>query len=231
MKRNVELKEISDGKLYGSNDLVKADCGDCEGCFACCCGMGQSIILDPLDVHRLSKGLNQNFEALLASYLELNVVDGIILPNLRMQGDRECCAFLNAEGRCKIHSFRPGICRLFPLGRYYEDGGFKYFLQIHECDRAGKVKVKVSKWIDTPDLPRYTEYINAWHDFQKQVQAAFARIRMQDGEEESKNAQIKQMCMYILNIMYVARYEENRDFYEQFEMRLEHLKELLESGI
>ena len=122
-------------------------------------------------------------------------------------------------------------CRLFPLGRYYEDGGFKYFLQIHECDRAGKVKVKVSKWIDTPDLPRYTEYINAWHDFQKQVQAAFARIRMQDGEEESKNAQIKQMCMYILNIMYVARYEENRDFYEQFEMRLEHLKELLESGI
>lgn len=54
---------------------------------------------------------------------------------------------------------------------------------------------------------------------------------MQDGEEESKNAQIKQMCMYILNIMYVARYEENRDFYEQFEMRLEHLKELLESGI
>lgn len=93
------------------------------------------------------------------------------------------------------------------------------------------MKVKVSKWIDTPDLPRYTEYINAWHDFQKQVQEAFARIRMQDGEEESKNAQIKQMCMYILNIMYVARYEENRDFYEQFEMRLEHLKELLESGI
>ena len=141
------------------------------------------------------------------------------------------CTFLNAEGRCGIHAARPGFCRLFPLGRYYEDGGFKYFLQIHECDRAGKVKVKVSKWIDTPDLPRYTEYINAWHDFQKQVQEAFARIRMQDGEEESKNAQIKQMCMYILNIMYVARYEENRDFYEQFEMRLEHLKELLESGI
>ena len=53
----------------------------------------------------------------------------------------------------------------------------------------------------------------------------------QDGAEESKDARIKQMCMYILNIMYVARYEENRDFYEQFEMRLEHLKELLESGI
>ena len=191
--------------------------------------MGNSIILDPLDVSRLTKETGKSFEALLADTIELNVVDGLILPNIKMVNGT--CTFLNAEGRCGIHAARPGFCRLFPLGRYYEDGGFKYFLQIHECDRAGKVKVKVSKWIDTPDLPRYTEYINEWHDFQKQVQETFARIRMQDGAEESKDARIKQMCMYILNIMYVARYEENRDFYEQFEMRLEHLKELLESGI
>ena len=229
MKRKVDLNEISDGRLYSSGDMVKVDCHDCEGCSACCQGMGNSIILDPLDVSRLTKETGKSFETLLADTIELNVVDGLILPNIKMVNG--ACTFLNAEGRCGIHAARPGFCRLFPLGRYYEDGGFKYFLQIHECDRAGKVKVKVSKWIDTPDLPRYTEYINAWHDFQKQVQEAFARIRMQDGEEESKNAQIKQMCMYILNIMYVARYEENRDFYEQFEMRLEHLKELLESGI
>lgn len=229
MLRNCSLEEISDGRLYDQTDMVKAYCNECKGCHACCEGMGNSIILDPLDVSRLTKETGKSFEALLADTIELNVVDGLILPNIKMVNG--ACTFLNAEGRCGIHAARPGFCRLFPLGRYYEDGGFKYFLQIHECDRAGKVKVKVSKWIDTPDLPRYTEYINAWHDFQKQVQEAFERIRMQDGEEESKNAQIKQMCMYILNIMYVARYEENRDFYEQFEMRLEHLKELLESGI
>ena len=40
MKRNVSLEEISDGKLYTSNDMVKADCGDCQGCSACCHGMG-----------------------------------------------------------------------------------------------------------------------------------------------------------------------------------------------
>ena len=212
MLRNCSLEEISDGRLYDQTDMVKAYCNECKGCHACCEGMGNSIILDPLDVSRLTKETGKSFEALLADTIELNVVDGLILPNIKMVNG--ACTFLNAEGRCGIHAARPGFCRLFPLGRYYEDGGFKYFLQIHECDRAGKVKVKVSKWIDTPDLPRYTEYINAWHDFQKQVQAAFARIRMQDGEEESKNAQIK-----------------NRDFYEQFEMRLEHLKELLESGI
>ena len=38
MKRQVTMEEISDGKLYTSNDLVKADCDDCEGCHACCTG-------------------------------------------------------------------------------------------------------------------------------------------------------------------------------------------------
>ena len=47
MLRDVKLEEISDGKLYGANDLVKADCHDCAGCCDCCCGMGESILLDP----------------------------------------------------------------------------------------------------------------------------------------------------------------------------------------
>lgn len=46
MRRNVDLNEISDGKLYTSNDMVKADCYECQGCSACCRGMGKSIILD-----------------------------------------------------------------------------------------------------------------------------------------------------------------------------------------
>ena len=106
MKRNVRMEDISDGKLYTANDLVKADCGDCEGCSACCRGMGSSIVLDPLDIYRLTTGLGVRFEQLLSDKIELNVVDGIILPNLKMGGEKECCAFLNEEGRCSIHGIR-----------------------------------------------------------------------------------------------------------------------------
>ena len=87
------MNEISDGKLYGSNDMVKADCGDCEGCSACCRGMGTSIVLDPLDVNRLACGLQMTFEELLSENVELNVVDGLILPNLKMVEEK--CGFLN----------------------------------------------------------------------------------------------------------------------------------------
>lgn len=183
MKRNVRMEDISDGKLYTANDLVKADCGDCEGCSACCRGMGSSIVLDPLDIYRLTTGLGVRFEQLLSDKIELNVVDGIILPNLKMGGEKECCAFLNEEGRCSIHGIRPGICRLFPLGRFYEDGGFKYFLQIHECKKENRTKVKVKKWIDTPDLKKYESFISEWHYFLLELQGKLLKI-----EEEKVKA-------------------------------------------
>ena len=84
MKRNVDLRNISDGRLYTSNDMVKADCQDCKGCSACCKGMGESIILDPMDVFRLQQGTGMKFQEMLENYVSLQVVDGIVLPHLKM---------------------------------------------------------------------------------------------------------------------------------------------------
>ena len=171
MRREVTLEEISDGRLYEANDMVKADCQDCKGCFDCCTGMGDSVVLDPLDVWRLSQGLHLSVDQLLAGKIELGVTDGNILPHLRMTGAEERCVFLNGNGRCSIHSFRPGFCRLFPLGRYYEDGGFKYILQIHECKKTSRSKIKVRKWVDTPDFRNYEKFVCDWHYFLLDVQA------------------------------------------------------------
>ena len=77
MEREIDLKEISDGKLYSSSDMVKADCGDCKGCSACCQGMGSSILLDPYDIYRLSTGTGLTFEDLLKDRIELNMSDGL----------------------------------------------------------------------------------------------------------------------------------------------------------
>ena len=97
MKREVDLNEISDGRLYSSGDMVKVDCHDCEGCSACCQGMGDSILLDPMDLWRLQLGKKENFDTLLANYLELNVVDGMVLPNLKMAGEMEDVPFMDTD--------------------------------------------------------------------------------------------------------------------------------------
>ena len=65
MIRNCSLEEISDGKLYSENDMVKADCYECQGCSACCRGMGKSIILDPIDLFHLKQATGKDFAGLL----------------------------------------------------------------------------------------------------------------------------------------------------------------------
>lgn len=219
MERNVNLEEITDGKLYNLNDLVKVGCNDCEGCSACCKGMGNSIILDPLDIYRLLQNLNTTFEELLKDKIELNVVDGMILPNLRMAGQSEQCAFLNHQGRCDIHAFRPGICRLFPLGRYYENHGYQYILQINECIKPNKTKVKVRKWIDTADLKNNEQFIIDWHYFLKDLQNIV------------KNTQddnfIRNINMYVLKTFYMTSYDIDMDFYNQFNKRLDETQKFL----
>ena len=212
MLREIDLSEVSDGKLYTGNDLVKADCQGCVGCSDCCRGMGSSILLDPWDVYQLTSFLNVTFEFLLNDILELNVVDGIILPNLKMQGEHESCSFLNEEGRCSIHSARPGFCRLFPLGRIYENEGFHYFLQIHECPKANKTKVKVKKWLGIPDLKQYEKFVLDWHNYLKERQL----IAM---NPESNATVVKQLSMEILQKFYLQPYKSG-DFFHQFYARL-----------
>ena len=80
MLREGDLNEISDGRLYTLNDLVRADCQDCTGCSACCRGMGNSIVLTPYDVCLLTNNLSCSFEQLIADRVELSVIDGLILP-------------------------------------------------------------------------------------------------------------------------------------------------------
>lgn len=213
MRREIDLNEISDGRLYGVNDMVKADCNDCKDCSSCCQGMGSSIVLDPLDCFRIIKGQSCTMEELLIDKFELNVVDQIVLPNLKMNPINERCNFLSEEGRCLIHNIRPGICRLFPLGRLYEGEGFSYFLQIHECRNKNRAKVKVKKWLDTPDIKRYEKYIYAWHECLKKLQKKI---------DENKGSEFaNQVSMYVLKQFYFTPFDGEKDFYDQFFKRLE----------
>ena len=200
MERNIDLNEISDGRFYTANDMVRADCQGCEGCSVCCHGMGKSILLDPLDVHRICTYFRIPFEALLADHVELNVVDGMILPNLKMVGEDEHC--------------------MFPLGRLYENRSFKYILQTKECVKTDRQKIKVRKWLDIPELDQYEKFVNDWHYFLKDVAASLRKENASDGT-------IKQINIYVLKEFYMRGFGEEVSFYSQFEQRLKEVKAVL----
>lgn len=231
--------DLTDGKQYGLNDMLKLSCQDCAGCSSCCEGMGNSVVLTPYDVFELERNLGMNFEQLMQEKIELSINDGMILPNLKMAGEGECCVFLNEEGRCSIHTFRPGICRLFPLGRQYGESKISYIFLEHVCPKPNKTKVKIKKWLGIPDIEQNENFLLNWHKLKKQAIALMARTReqrlhtqeqserTQEQKREQEDDMAKELNMYLLNLFYVNPYDVNRDFYLQFEERKNTAEKLL----
>lgn len=217
MKVLKSLEGISDGKVYGINDMVKADAGGCEGCSACCHGVGEMVSLTPFDVFEITSFLNTTFEELLQDKVEMRQEGKIMLPHLKMHGESERCGFLSSEDRCIIHAHRPGICRLFPLGRIYEDDDIGYFLQVDACVKPKLGKVKVKKWIGVKNYNQNKAFILVWHNFLKALEFRMKFIR-DEQELSAINADL-------LGSFYSIKTDSDMDFYGVFMERLLQMKE------
>lgn len=206
-------------KTYSANDMARIYCEKCNGCGDCCHGMTDTIHMDPYDVDQFTRNLHRSFQQMLDHEIGLHVEEGMILPHLRFSHD--VCPFLDTEGHCTIHAFRPGFCRLFPLGRDYDAATrtFRYFIVDAGCDMPGKVKVRISRWLGIPDLPRYEQFVADWHYFCRDVKAAIARRNDPD-----YTARLNQ---FLLTVFYLTPYAPAQDFYRLFYLRLDQARSVL----
>ena len=99
----------------------------------------------------------------------------------------------------------PGDLPDLPLGRLYENGSFQYFLQVRECRKTNRAKIRVKKWIDMPEAEKYDAYISRWHYFLKEL----SRIVREDTE----GILSRNLSMYVLKEFYLTPYDRNGDFY------------------
>lgn len=208
MRKIKTLDGISDGKLYDIEDYVNADTCGCNGCYTCCHRVGDLVELTPFDAYEIVTHLNIPFDKLLGNKLALQKNNKIKLPYLKMVGDTEQCSFLSEVGRCTIHGHRPNICRLFPLGRVYENDDFKYFLQLNTCVMSELQPIKVSEWIGIKNYGENKNFILAWY---KLLKALNFRLKFvyDDKELQAINA-------YVLDTFYRIKIEEEEDFYTAF---------------
>ncbi|MBX9180158.1 YkgJ family cysteine cluster protein [Paraclostridium sordellii] len=218
MKSTNILDKISDGKLYDIEDVVKADTCGCNGCNDCCLDVGDLVVLTPFDVYEIVNCLGVTFNDLLGDKIELRQNNKILLPYLKMQ-DNNRCSFLNEQGRCIIHSKRPNICRMFPLGRVYQDNDFKYFLQIGNCPKEDLKDVKVSDWVGIENYNENKEFILEWY---KLTKALAFRLKFVRDEKE-----IEEINQILLDSCYHIDIEEVENFYSVFLQCLPNIKKRL----
>ena len=106
----------SEARPMHGTDPVALACG-IEGCPANCCTNGPPIVLNPYEVSLICHVAGMSYEDLL-DILETDRADGF--PLVMLPRD-PACHFWSGKG-CSIYAARPLACRLFPLGRVFENG-------------------------------------------------------------------------------------------------------------
>ena len=64
----------------------------------------------------------------------------------------------------------------------------RYFLQIHECRKENRTKVRVRKWLDTPDFAAYEQFISDWHYMTKELRRKESVLWEQKGRRNQKKS-------------------------------------------
>lgn len=157
------LDQFTDGQEYGIGDMVKADPRGCEGCHACCLGVGDFVTLSPHDVFMLLLETKLNFAQLTAAHIDIKTQGKLSLPYLKTQGKDQRCTLLNDQNRCSVHPSRPDICRLFPLARVYNRDDFHYTLQVEACVQPKLDKIKVKKHLEIDHYNTYKTLVWSWY--------------------------------------------------------------------
>lgn len=137
----------------------------CDQCGKCCTNSTiESILYKPYDLYKIAKGLKVNILEVIKNNAEIYIGDSSGFPIARMVGKLNfeqggltmVCPFRKTVGDkhlCGIHEFKPGACKLFPLGRLSafnkEKGGdpdIIYFMQEVTCGTKGELHT-IKDWV------------------------------------------------------------------------------------
>ncbi len=115
----------------------------------------------------------------------------------------------------------------------------------------GRYKVRINKWLGIPNLPRYESFVSEWHYYIRDIKekiagygqdaagqiaasentashdAALPDTTSQNTAENPNESYIRQLNLFILKVFYETPFDSNRDFYEQFDLRLKEAKTVL----
>ncbi len=110
------LSNLADHTL-GLDDTFRFRCTMCGKC----CTYRDDIILSPMDIFRMAKELKLTPSEFYNQHCRSHIGDNTRIPIIRLNsvGKDERCPLLK-NSKCMVHSVKPAVCALFPLGRYLE---------------------------------------------------------------------------------------------------------------
>lgn len=162
----------ADARVLVGSDLLQLACG-AEGCSSTCCKATAPIVLNPYEIARICKAAGTSYEDLL-DVLDTDRAKGF--PLVMLPRD-PACHFWTASG-CRIYEARPLACRLFPLGRVFENGRSHIVLPAaNHCSGLVPAPAKtVAAYLEEQDTSRFIEMADRWIEFVSTIE----RLPLQD---------------------------------------------------
>ncbi len=194
-------------------------------CFTQCC-RDVNIFLTPYDILRIKKRLGIPSGEFLSRYT-LSLIpekSGFPLVILKMDEERDRrCPFVESAG-CSIYEDRPWSCRMYPLDRGEQEGGFCYVADRSFCLGMKEKKTwSVRQYLQNQDLDQYNE-----------MEKPFVKITSNPlfNKEKIQNPKIQEMCRLALyDIDRFRRFVLESRFLEIFYVEKELVKSCREDDL
>ena len=205
----------------GIDDVFAFKCRSCGKC----CRNREDIMLNSRDIYNIATALGLTHKQAIEKYCEVYIGRDSRIPivRLRPKGVNRACPLL-AGDRCSVHSLKPTVCALFPLGRVIaaeavpEELGMgtpheiQYVLNPTDCGSI-KRKQSVRAWLERFSIPIEDEFFIKWN---KTVFSLITTIQKYEGKGSVTERSMEMLWSGIFMALYLD-YDSSREFCPQFE--------------
>lgn len=156
----------ADARILQPGDAFSVSC-DANGCSANCCTKSAPIILNPYELALICRESGMSYEDLL------DIVDtdrAKAFPLVMLPRD-PACHFWTGKG-CSIYQGRPLACRLYPLGRVFEQGA-SYIVhpELNICSGLSSTPARaVDDYLKSQDVDQQIEMADKWIAFVSDIE-------------------------------------------------------------
>lgn len=214
---------VENFKEFQANILKPTDTFQfgCKMCGNCCRHRSEPIMLTGLDIFRISQALGLHPGQVIQEKTIGYIGDQSHVPILTLKERLDGSCSLLRKGKCMVHSNKPVVCALFPLGRMYNaiTHEVQYFKQPHGCSTGNKNgrTWTLQEWLNEFNISRLNEDSMAWNKMLMGVSQVTCRIDKEKLPEDMIAA--IGSCFYL-------NYDTSKPYKEQAELNMRLLQEV-----
>lgn len=228
MNREELFKNLEDMTI-GLDETFRFHCTQCGKC----CTNREDIMLNPMDIFKMSKELGMSPSQFFQTYCMTHVGDASRFPIIRLKpvGSNRRCPLLKNQ-LCSVHNVKPAVCAMYPLGRYIaidqnsaefdetDISQVKYLLQPIDCgDKSEEHTVR--RWLGDFNFSLEDHAFLKWNGALNKICTQIKKL------EKQWDMMTMMEIWYVVRVIFYENYELDKDFLPQFESNVAGLLELL----